>query len=254
VRGAIAAFAPAVTVDVFRGTKRIHHRSIPVKRAGAGGTFAFYFRPGGRGVYRIRATDSGGSTTKRLYVVRPHASAGSRGTAVRALQSRLRQLGYLVPVSGRFDGSTSRALLAFRKVNGYARTTSASSAVFKRLGRGGGGFHLRHPSAGKHVEFDWSRQVLVLARGAKPVMILHASSGKPSTPTVFGKYRFYSKTPGYNSHGMYYSNYFIGGYAIHGYDPVPTYAASHGCIRIPIPSATRVYRWIKLGDPIYVYR
>jgi L,D-transpeptidase catalytic domain/Putative peptidoglycan binding domain len=254
VSGGIVRFASAVTVDVFKGTKRVHHRSIPVRRAGAGGVFSFYFKPGGRGVYRIRVTDAGGSATKRLYVVRPHASNGSRGTAVRALQWRLHRLGYLVPVSGRFDSSTGRAILAFRKVNGYARTMSASAAVFKKLARGGGGFHVRYPSVGKHVEFDWSRQVLVLARGAKPQKILHASSGKPSTPTVFGKFHFYSKTPGFNSHGMYFSNYFIGGYAIHGYDPVPNYAASHGCIRIPIPSARAVYRWISLGDTIYVYR
>ena len=254
LRGGLATFASTVTVDVFRGSKRVHHRAIGVTRAGAGGKFTFYFKPGGRGVYRIRATDAGGSTTKRLYVVAPHASAGASGTAVRALQSRLRQLGYLVPVSGSFGSSTGRAVLAFRKVNGYARTMSASPAVFKRLARGGGGFRLRHPDAGKHVEFDWSRQVLVLARGAKPAIIVHASSGKPSTPTVFGKFHFYSKTPGYNAHGMYYSNYFIGGYAVHGYDPVPDYAASHGCIRIPIPSAKRVFRWIQLGDTIYVYR
>jgi hypothetical protein len=254
VRGSIASFTPTVIVDVFRGPKRIHHSSIGVERAGAGGTFKFYFKPGGRGVYRIRMTDAGGSTSKRLYVIRPSASIGASGTAVRALQSRLHQLGYLVPVSGRFDASTGRAVLAFRKVNGFGRTMSASSAVFKKLARGGGGFHVRYSSAGRHAEFDWSRQVLVLARGAKPVMILPASSGKPSTPTVFGKFHFYSKTPGYNSHGMYYSNYFVGGYAVHGYDPVPAYAASHGCIRIPIPSAKRVYRWIHLGETIYVYR
>ena len=60
--------------------------------------------------------------------------------------------------------------------------------------------------------------------------------------------------PRFNAKGMYYSNFFIGGYAIHGYASVPNYAASHGCIRIPIPSAIAVNRWIDLGDPIYVYR
>ena len=30
--------------------------------------------------------------------------------------------------------------------------------------------------------------------------------------------------------------------------------ASHGCIRIPIPSAISVYRWISIGDQIFVYR
>jgi lipoprotein-anchoring transpeptidase ErfK/SrfK len=50
------------------------------------------------------------------------------------------------------------------------------------------------------------------------------------------------------------SNYFIGGYAIHGYHDVPTYAASHGCIRVPIPNAASIYNWVNLGDRIFVYR
>jgi hypothetical protein len=255
IRGTTATYSPGggVVIDVFKGTKRISHRAVGITRAGAKGVFSFTFKPGGRGIYRVRASVPEGSRTARVFVVAPHAAQGSGGTAVRALQSRLSQLGYVTPVNGYFGGSTARAVLAFRKVNGYARTSSASSQVFKRLARGGGAFHMRHPKAGKHVEFDWSRQVLVLARGARAVRIIPASSGKPSTPTVFGKYNFYSKTPGFNSHGMYYSNYFIGGYAIHGYESVPDYAASHGCIRIPIPSATSVYRWIRLGDPIYVY-
>ena len=37
---------------------------------------------------------------------------------------------------------------------------------------------------------------------------------------------------------MVYSSYFIRGYAIHGYADVPTYAASHGCLRMPIPDAS----------------
>jgi lipoprotein-anchoring transpeptidase ErfK/SrfK len=145
-------------------------------------------------------------------------------------------------------------VLAFRKVFGMSRVNVANLAVFKRLAKGGGRYKLRYPKAGRHAEFDWSRQVLVLARGSRPVKVLHASSGKPSTPTVFGTFHFYRKSPGYNSKGMYYSNYFVGGYAIHGYQDVPPYAASHGCIRIPIPSAISVYRWVHVGMTIYVYK
>ena len=130
---------------------------------------------------------------------------------------------------------------------------SVNKAVFKKLFRGKGGFRLKHPRAGKHVEFDWSRQVLVFARHRKVVRIYHASSGKPSTPTVFGTFHFYSKTPGTNAKGMVDSNYFIRGYAVHGYFDVPPYAASHGCIRVPIPDAASIYAWIDLGDPIFVY-
>ena len=50
------------------------------------------------------------------------------------------------------------------------------------------------------------------------------------------------------------SNYFIRGYAIHGYPRCPTYAASHGCLRVPIPNARRDLRLGALGDRIDVYR
>jgi len=257
IGGTIAPYAAGqhVTIDVFEGNKRVKHTLRSVRSAAQGkGVYSLSYKPKQRGAYLIRATTPSASKRAHLYVVKASAHGGSRGLAVHALQNRLAELGYLTPVNGFFNSSTSRAVLAFRKVNGMARTTSANGAVFRKLARGGGGFHVRYPSAGKHVEFDWSRQVLVLARGATPQKILHASSGKPTTPTVFGKFHFYSKTPGYNSHGMYFSNYFIGGYAIHGYAEVPSYAASHGCIRIPIPSARAVYRWVSLGDTIYVYR
>jgi lipoprotein-anchoring transpeptidase ErfK/SrfK len=120
-----------------------------------------------------------------------------------------------------------------------------------------GAFKLRYPNSGthgKHVEFDWSRQVLVLADHGKPYRAYHVSSGKPSTPTVFGSYRFYRQQPGTNSHGMVHSSYFLGGYAIHGYASVPNYPASHGCLRVPIPNALSIYNWIDLGDPIYTYQ
>jgi len=104
------------------------------------------------------------------------------------------------------------------------------------------------------VEFDWSRQVLALVDRGRAHHVYHASSGKASTPTVFGSFRFYRKQPGFNSLGMLHSNYFIGGYAIHGYASVPSYPASHGCIRVPIPNARQIDRQIGLGQRIFVYR
>ena len=189
-----------------------------------------------------------------VHVIKPKAHFGGHGRGVRLMQKGLRALAYVTPVSGRYDDATGRAVLAFRKVNGMARVESASTAVFKKLFRAKGGFKLKYPKAGRHVEFDWSRQVLVFAQRGRPIRIYHASSGKPSTPTVFGTFHFYSKTPGTNSEGMVDSNYFIRGYAVHGYAEVPPYAASHGCIRVPIPNAASIYSWIRLGETIFVYR
>jgi hypothetical protein len=189
----------------------------------------------------------------RVNVLALHAKPGARGPAVRLLQSELASLGYVVGRRGLFDDRTGRAVLAFRKVTGMSRTTNASSEVFKALAKGKGRFKLRHPEHGKHVEADLSRQVIALARGGKVERIYPISSGKPSTPTVIGSFRVYTKSPGYNAKGMYFSNYFIRGYAIHGYASVPIFAASHGCLRVPIPDAISIYNWLRVGNVVDVY-
>jgi lipoprotein-anchoring transpeptidase ErfK/SrfK len=95
---------------------------------------------------------------------------------------------------------------------------------------------------------------MALVNGDNVVATFHVSTGKPSTPTVRGTYHFYRKDAGYNSEGMYYSVYFIRGYATHGYHSVPMHeAASHGCVRNPIPFSVYIYNWIHLGDAIHVY-
>ena len=52
---------------------------------------------------------------------------------------------------------------------------------------------------------------------------------------------------------MYDSNFFIRGYAIHGYNPAPDYPASHGCMRLPIVDAPSVYGSLRMGDWVDVY-
>jgi hypothetical protein len=179
---------------------------------------------------------------------------GAHGPGVLLLQGELARLRYAVPVSGRFDQATGRAVLAFRKVVGLERIESANAGVFQRLRHGAGRFRVRFPHDGKHVEADLSKQVLVeVDRGGRMRRIYTMSSGKPSTPTVLGRFRVYSKSPGTNSEGMVDSNYFIRGYAIHGYAEVPSYAASHGCLRIPIPDAPAVFAWVQVGYPVDVY-
>ena len=213
----------------------------------------------GRYTVTVRVEDSEGSTVAGPEQDSATATAwsarrGNRGAKVRVLQKGLKSLGYVTTLRGRFDGATSRAVMAFRKVNGMSRRTNAPHAIYEKLFAGRGGFELKYPRAGKHVEFDKSRQVLVLARRGEPERIYHASSGKSSTPTVFGSFRFYRRQWGTNAKGMVHSSYFIRGYAIHGYKSVPPYPASHGCIRVPIPNSLSIAKWIRMGDRIYVYR
>ena len=95
---------------------------------------------------------------------------------------------------------------------------------------------------------------MALIRGSKVERIYPISSGKPSTPTILGTFKVYSKTPGTNAKGMVFTSYFRGGYGIHGYAEVPIYPASHGCLRTPVPDAVSIFRWISYGDAVDVYR
>lgn len=154
-------------------------------------------------------------------------------------------------VSDHFDESTALAVLAMRKVNDLPRTEEYDPSLFTMLLRGRGAFEPAHDQPGRYVEVDLSRQVIALIENGKPTDVFHVSTGAFGTPT--GTYSFYEKSPGYNQKGMYYSVYYSGNYATHGYYSVPTYPASHGCVRNPEIYSVFIYDWISLGDPIYVY-
>src|SRR5215213_5078656 len=263
VKGVVKPYVKGQVLTLYairhgRASKKVRRA---VKRRGR---YEFRFKVGNAGpvrlVVRHKRSDAQAEFRTRsetIQVVNWQAGAGSSGVKVLLLQRGLLKLGFATPVTGSFDGLTANAVNAFRKTNGMARDGYATTSVYAMVLRGEGAFKLRYPDSGthgKHVEFDWSRQVLVLADHGKPYRAYHVSSGKPSTPTVFGSFSFYRKEPGTNSHGMVHSSYFIGGYAIHGYASVPNYAASHGCLRVPIPNALSIYNWIDLGDPIYTYQ
>jgi peptidoglycan hydrolase-like protein with peptidoglycan-binding domain len=264
IRGSVRPFVAGqvAVLEVRRSGKVVDRQRAKVRRAKRGaGKVAFRFKPRRKGVYKLQihhaVTDGQQafrSRAARLKAVVLSAGEGKRGTDVLLLQRGLYGLGFAVPVTGYYDAATSRAVLAFRKTNGQARTGYASPAVFEMVLKGAGAFKPRFDGPAKHVEFDWSRQVLALIQSGRARRVYHASSGKPSTPTVFGTFQFYRKEPGTNSHGMVQSNYFIGGYAIHGYVDVPAYPASHGCLRVPIPNARQIDAQIDIGETIYVYR
>ncbi len=271
-------FAPSQEV-VVRGVVKPHMRgevltlyairrgkaSKQVRRAvGRRGRYEFRFKVGNPGAVRLvvrhQASDrmrAFRTRSETIHVVNWSAGGGERGTKVLLLQRGLSKLGFATPVTGYFDSLTANAVNAFRKTNEMGRDGYANTSVYAMVLRGDGAFKLRYPTSGthgKHVEFDWSRQVLVLADRGKPYRVYHTSSGAPVTPTVFGSYRFYRQDYGTNAKGMVHSSYFIGGYAIHGYASVPNYPASHGCLRVPIPSALSIFNWIDIGDPIHTYQ
>jgi len=213
-----------------------------------------------QGKYRVRASkkrttkQSGGrAKSEEFKLSYPDLDPGQSGGDVELFNDLLRREGYYAPNGDSYSAGTERAVMAFRKVNGMARNFQATPGIFAKLAAGKGGFKLAYPGAGKHVEIDISKQVMALAEGGRAKYVFHVSTGAPATPSDRGRFTFYRKDPGYNSLGMYYSVYYNRGEATHGYKSVPSYPASHGCIRNPIPDSVFIYNWIDLGDSAYVY-
>ena len=110
-------------------------------------------------------------------------------------------------------------------------------------------FKVRYPGDGAHAEGDSRKQVLALINGSKVVPDLPDQLGQAvdaddpgPLPCLLRGFRATCRT------GCTTPDFFISGYAIHGYDPAPDYPASHGCMRLPIIDAICVFNWLTYGD------
>jgi lipoprotein-anchoring transpeptidase ErfK/SrfK len=208
------------------------------------------------GTYRVRvqvAPATGYAGNKRVVeqvVYVPSLRVGSRGPSVLALERRLSDLHYaLAGVDGYYGIDTSDAVVAFQKLHNLPRTGTTDVRFWRALSVAHVPF-ARYP--GTHVEVSKELQVLLMVRNGQVTLALPVSTGATGN-TPLGLWHVYSKVPGYNAKEMYYSSFFVGGFAIHGYHDVPYYPASHGCVRIPIWVAIRVYSLIDYGTAVYIY-
>lgn len=113
-------------------------------------------------------------------------------------------------------------------------------------------------SAGpERVVISLSDQLAYLYRGNALVAVSTISTGRDSKPTPTGIFSVLDKKPFYRS--KKYDNapmpfmQRIDGYgiALHGgYNP--GYPASHGCIRLPVAFAKKLYTVTDLGTPVYI--
>ncbi|MFL5874176.1 MAG: L,D-transpeptidase [Solirubrobacterales bacterium] len=262
VTGTLAPFVAGQKVQVtfYLDGKILFSRNLPVAKAGGKGTFRTSIEVREDGKYAVAAKHvatpqlGADETVRKSWKVSyPSLHQGQCGEVVLGFKKAMRKMGYIANSGSCFGGKTGRGVLAYRKVNDMTRSTRAGAGLVKKVFAGKGGYEVRHPGAGEHVEAPLSKQVLVFTKGDKPFAIYPISSGKYSTPTVTGHFEFIRQEPGYNSHGMYYSFYFYGGYAVHGYESVPDYPASHGCLRTFIADQPEIYNRIFFGEDIWIW-
>jgi lipoprotein-anchoring transpeptidase ErfK/SrfK len=249
---------------------------VQSRTSDATGHFVFTVRLPAKSTYTYRARrlsdvrqrGNVGAAAKVLGVDRT-LRLGLSGPDVRTLQRRLRALHYDVGrVSGTYTFDTEHAVTAFEKVQRMTRDGVVGPAVLNRLASPRVP-RLRHPLRGAAVEIDLTRQVLYYAVDGRIVRILDTSTGggyyytgsdgttqRALTPTGHFSIRYKIDRWVTSKLGVLYRPAYFNnsGYAIHGEPLVPSYPASHGCVRITVPAMNRMYDKLTYGMSVWIYR
>jgi hypothetical protein len=175
---------------------------------------------------------------------------------VAQLQRRLRELGYWIgAVSGSFGADTTHAVIALQKVAGHARDGVVDAAAWAALDAG-----VRpapRTSRGHVAEVNRGAQLLLLVRDGHIEWVFDASTGRSGLATPAGTFSIYKGVASGTVDGAYRPKYFYAprALAIHGYASVPTYPASHGCVRVTFGAMDWLWstNQLPVGTPVLVY-
>lgn len=215
---------------------------------------------------------------------------GAVGPEIKLIQDRLIELGFDPGVAdGAFGGRTQQAVWAFEKLIMGVKFDEVTGKVTKEMWSRMQDPLLilpRRPNATQnHTEVYLPQQVLIIFHDDKPELITHISSGDGMqwceevtiSPgeigneggktaikkgvcgvsfTPGGVYKYYRLVLGRRESqlgGMYNPVYFNKGIAVHGAKEVPTFPASHGCIRIPMHVSDYYQTLVTKGDQVFVF-
>lgn len=171
---------------------------------------------------------------------------GSRGPNVVYLQQRLNAVGYWCGAAdGVFGAQTQQAVFALQKAWGLVRDGVVGPLTWAKVASSTRPTPRYGP--GYRIEVDKSRQLLLVVWGTTVRYTLNTSTGanRPfyawgrwyDGRTPSGRFSVYGHANGWVTNALgslYKPYYFNGGIAIHGATSVPTYNASHGCVRVSV--------------------
>jgi PKD repeat protein len=236
-------------VTVLRGGREVAHTH------GTAGRRLTVPTPG-VGTFTARIELGGNSVSVPLRASARTLSYGSSGPDVLALRSRLSQLRVHVPgSSGTFGTELFDSVVAFQKARGLSRTGVVDQLTWRALSQAVVPAP-RYRGAGTHLEISKGRQILIIVHDGETAGYIPVSSGAGGITPV-GNFSVLWKAPSTStwlgSAILYRTMTIHGNVAIHGYPSVPTYPASHGCVRIPIWAADWLYQQTPVGERVFVY-
>jgi hypothetical protein len=193
---------------------------------------------------------------------------GEQGEAVAALQRRLTELHFDPgPADGAFGTGTLYAVQGFQKLAGMAPDGRVGPEVLAALADPPFPAAMVPNGEPTRIEVDKARQLMFVFVDGGLRLITHISTGSGEeycsrgrcgriATTPEGAFRFMWRYDGWRESELgklYNPVYFTGsGIAVHGSSSVPTYPASHGCVRIPMHIAEYFPSLVARGDAVYV--
>jgi lipoprotein-anchoring transpeptidase ErfK/SrfK len=192
---------------------------------------------------------------------------------VLALEKRLTELKIDTgKIDNRFDWSTWQGVVAFQKYWGLKRTGKVDNQLRLLIQNSVPLTSAITYGPATRLEVDKSKQLLFMYKESKLWRVVAVSTGSGKkycdiskktgkkicgtafTPT--GRFKIQRRIPGWRESDLgrlYNPLYFNGGIAFHGAPSVPAYAASHGCVRLPMPIAEWFPKEVSNGTAVYVY-
>lgn len=281
---AAVVFGAVVAAATFGGRSDAEPQALPVDTAGATDSIPATSVPTAPSVVTVPT-----SKPVKKSKLQQTLTNGMAGDSVTKVQQRLTDLGFDPgPVDGYFGELTRKSVWAFEKlVMGTQRdqvTGAVTNEMWSRMQDPLAIVPRRPNATTTHMEIYLPEQVAIVFEDDRPILVTHISSGDEKEwceevtiqpgewnnpgeePIVRGEcgksitpggvFEFYRRHEGNrigSLGGMYNPVYFNYGIAVHGAQNVPTYPASHGCIRIPNYIAEYFPSLVENGDQVYVF-
>jgi lipoprotein-anchoring transpeptidase ErfK/SrfK len=193
----------------------------------------------------------------RRTVVEPVEAPAAEPLSTRDVQQLLVDLGFMASAgrTGAVDTQTSTALLGFQKWVGLPRNGLLTRETVDALARANRPQVARRGD-GRRIEVQLDRQVALLILDGRVERVVHVSSGAfgktpEGTFRVYRKERYSWSVP--FKVWLPWASYFTGGVAFHEFGSVPTYAASHGCIRVNHYDAEMLFGFADFDTQVDVF-
>ena len=280
VKVSLRDVAPAVTTQTAQAlaTKANALVTTPVKVSLAGATFSPSKAERASWV-TLPAKTSGAPTVNRAKVaawVGARADAAkiapvdgarlltSSGTVLRTTQDKVD--GRTITNSADIVSLLTASLTANKAYQGeFASKVVPASWTDRRIADGTQNLAYQAADGEKWIDVNLSRHTMTAYIGGKvalgPVAMVNGAAATPSLVGTYYVNRKYvsDRMRGSNADGSLYDDpnvpwvsYFQGGYALHGAPWRSTfgYAASHGCINLPVSTAKWVFDWAPIGTPV----